>query len=109
MDNKTINRENTAFQGFKQFYPYIKFACADCGQKLYNRRDIGGKAISQFGKEYNKDLQDYYNCSTHNTALRKFRTGCSAHRIQTHVLRELALEVIKSASKFVKEWVRRFA
>ena len=77
--------------------------CADCGQKLYNRRDIGGKAISQFGKEYNKGLQDYYHCSTHNTALRKFRTGCSAHRIQTHVLRELALEVIKSASKFVKE------
>ena len=77
--------------------------CADCGQKLYNRRDIGGKAIDQFGKEYNKGLQDYYHCSTNNTALRKFRRQCSAHRIQTRVLRELALEVIKSASAFVKE------
>jgi len=77
--------------------------CADCGKKLYNRRDIGGKAIDQFGKEYTKGLQDYYHCSTNNTALRKFRRQCSAHRIQTRVLRELALEVIKSASKFVKE------
>ena len=77
--------------------------CADCGQKLYNRRDVGGKAINQFGKEYNKGLQDYYHCSTHNLTGRKFNAQCSAHRIKTAVLRELALAVIKSASAFAKE------
>ena len=77
--------------------------CADCGQKLYNRRDVGGKAKDKFGKEYNKGLQDFYHCSTHNLAYKKHIYKCSAHRIQTRVLRELALEVIKSASAFVKE------
>ena len=82
--------------------------CSDCGAKLYNRRDVGGRAIDQFGKEYNKGYQDYYHCSTHNNAGRKFRTQCTAHRIKTSALREIALEVIKAASKFVKEDEEKF-
>jgi len=82
--------------------------CADCNGKLYNRRDMGGKAINHFGNDYNKGYQDYYHCSTHNITGRKFNAQCSAHRIKTSVLRELALEVIKSASKFVKEDEEQF-
>jgi DNA invertase Pin-like site-specific DNA recombinase len=77
--------------------------CSDCGAKLYNRRDVGGKAYDQFGREYNKGYQDYYHCSTHNNTGRKFNTQCTAHRILTIVIKEIALEVIKAASKFVKE------
>ena len=69
--------------------------CADCGQKMYNRRK---------GSEYDPSTglykSDYYGCSTYN--LTRYVTGrsCTSHAIQTKALRTLILDTIRKVTAF---------
>jgi len=77
--------------------------CADCGAKMYNhRRPHPIRYRHPNGKIYNKCPSDIYTCSTYSLTSRRFAGKCSAHNIRTVVIRELALEAIKTVSGFVK-------
>ena len=78
--------------------------CADCGQKMYNRRK---------GSEYDPSTglykSDYYGCSTYN--LTRYVTGrsCTSHAIQTKALRTLILDTIRKVTAFALKDKARFA
>lgn len=77
--------------------------CADCGAKMYNhRRPHPIQYRHPNGKIYNKCPSDIYTCSTYSLTSRRFDGKCTAHNIRTVVIRELALEAIKTVSGFVK-------
>ncbi len=77
--------------------------CADCGARMYNHRKAGGtRYVHANGKSYNRPPSDMYTCSTSHNARSRFKEACSLHTIRTSVVRELLLEVIKSASGFVR-------
>ena len=77
--------------------------CADCGAKLYNHRiPYATTQINKKGYVCNRKPKDVYACSTYNLTGRKFDRQCTNHQIRTVVLRELALEAIKSVSGYVK-------
>ena len=54
------------------------------------------------GKVYSRPPKDDYSCSTYSLTNRKFARQCSQHYIRTAVLRELALDAIRTVSGFVK-------
>jgi hypothetical protein len=54
------------------------------------------------GRIYNKCPSDIYTCSTYSLTSRRFDGKCTAHNIRTVVIRELALEAIRTVSGFVK-------
>jgi len=77
--------------------------CADCGAKLYNHRlPYERTEINKKGYLCNRKPRDIYACSTYSLTSRRFDRKCTAHTIRTVVLRELALDAIKSVSGFVK-------
>jgi len=77
--------------------------CADCGAKLYNhRQSYPTTQINKKGYVCNRPPKDVYACSTYSLTGRKFDRQCTNHQIRTVVLRELALDAIKSVSGFVK-------
>lgn len=77
--------------------------CADCGAKLYNHRQpYPTTQINKKGYVCNRPPKDVYTCSTYNLTGRRFDRKCTPHNIRTVVLRELALDAIKSVSGFVK-------
>ncbi|MDD4509748.1 MAG: recombinase family protein [Oscillospiraceae bacterium] len=77
--------------------------CADCGAKLYNHRQpYPTTQINKKGYVCNRPPKDVYTCSTYNLTGRKYNRQCTNHQIRTVVLRELALDAIKSVSGFVK-------
>lgn len=77
--------------------------CADCGAKMYNhRRPHAIQYRHPNGRIYNKCPSDIYTCSTYSLTSRRFDGKCTAHNIRTAVIRELALEAIKTVSGFVK-------
>lgn len=77
--------------------------CADCGAKLYNHRQpYPTTQINKKGYVCNRPPKDVYTCSTYNLTGRRFDRQCTNHQIRTVVLRELALDAIKSVSGFVK-------
>lgn len=77
--------------------------CADCGAKLYNHRmPYPTTYVNKKGYVCNKPPKDIYACSTYNLTGRKYNRQCTSHNIRTAVLRELALDAIKSVSGFVK-------
>lgn len=78
--------------------------CADCGAKMYNHRQpYPTTQINKKGYVCNRPPKDVYTCSTYNLTGRRFDRKCTSHQIRTVVLRELALDAIKSVSSFVKE------
>ena len=81
-----------------------KVFCADCGAKLYNHRSAGGKPYTNqnTGKAYFRPSFDYYCCSTHTNAVRKFTANCTAHRTKTSAVQQIVLDTIKAASALVK-------
>jgi len=77
--------------------------CADCGAKMYNhRKPYPTTYVNKKGYTCNRCPKDIYACSTYSLTNRKFDRKCSQHHIRTAVLRELALDAIKSVSGFVK-------
>jgi len=77
--------------------------CADCGAKLYNHRQPYPKQYkNKQGYTCNRSPKDVYACSMYNLTGRKYNHKCTNHQIRTAVLRELALDAIKSVSGFVK-------
>ncbi len=77
--------------------------CADCGANLYNHRQpYPTSQINKKGYVCNRLPKDVYTCSTYNLMGRKYNRQCTSHNIRTAVLRELALDAIKSVSGFVK-------
>ena len=77
--------------------------CADCGAKLYNHRQPYPKQYkNKKGYICNRASKDVYTCSTYNLTGRHYNHQCTNHQIRTVVLRELALDAIKSVSGFVK-------
>lgn len=78
--------------------------CADCGAKMYNhRRPHAIQYRHPNGRIYNKCPSDIYTCSTYSLTSRRFDGKCTAHNIRTVVIRELALEAIRTVSGFVKK------
>lgn len=63
--------------------------CADCGSKLYY---CASKSI--------KDGQEFYRCSQY----KENRGSCTIHFIRDSVLRELVLDTIRKAAKYVQEF-----
>lgn len=98
---KTVKRTDT----FGEANPLTGLLfCADCGAKMYNHRKAGGTRFQHWnGREYKRPPSDFYTCSTHKNASNHFGKSCSQHSIRTVVVRELLLEVIRSASMFVRE------
>lgn len=77
--------------------------CADCGGKMYNHRIPHRTEYTHpNGKVYSRPPKDDYSCSTYSLTNRKFARQCSQHYIRTAVLRELALDAIRTVSGFVK-------
>lgn len=77
--------------------------CADCGAKLHNHRIPDARPyINEKGYHCTRAPKDIYVCSTYNLTGRRFDRKCTTHNIRTVVLRELALDAIKSVSSFVK-------
>ena len=77
--------------------------CADCGAKLYNHRiPYATTQINKKGYVCNRKPKDVYTCSTYSLTGRKFDRKCTTHTIRTVVLRELALEAIKTVSGYAK-------
>lgn len=77
--------------------------CADCGAKMYNHRKVESSQYKHpSGKTYTRCPKDIYICSTYSLTNRQYDKKCSEHHIRTIVLRELALDTIKSVSNFVK-------
>jgi len=77
--------------------------CADCGAKMYNhRKPYPTTYVNKKGYTCTRCPKDIYACSTYSLTNRKFDRKCSQHHIRTAVLRELALDAIKSMSGFVK-------
>lgn len=77
--------------------------CADCGAKLYNHRQpYPTSYVNKEGYNCTRAPKDIYACSTYNLTGRKYNRRCTNHQIRTVVLRELALDAIKSVSGFVK-------
>lgn len=77
--------------------------CADCGAKLHNHRQPHPRPyINEKGYHCTRAPKDVYVCSTYNLTGRRFDRKCTTHNIRTVVLRELALDAIKSVSTFVK-------
>ncbi|MDL2258165.1 recombinase family protein [Eubacteriales bacterium OttesenSCG-928-K08] len=78
--------------------------CADCGAKMYNHRiPLPTEYHHPSGKTYIRPPKDVYSCSTHSLTRRKYDEQCSLHHIRTIVLRELALDAIRTVSGYVKE------
>lgn len=77
--------------------------CADCGAKLYNHRmPYPTTYVNKKGYVCHRPPKDIYTCSTYNLTGRQYDRKCTNHHIRTVVLRELALDAIKSVSSFVK-------
>ena len=77
--------------------------CADCGAKLYNHRKPQiTYEKGKNGKIRKRSPKDVYACSTYSLTIRKYDGKCTSHQIRSAVLRELALEAIKSVSGYVK-------
>lgn len=77
--------------------------CADCGAKLYNHRQpYPKKYVNEKGYNCTRAPRDMYACSTYSLTGRRYDRQCTSHQIRTVVLRELALDAIKSVSGFVK-------
>jgi len=78
--------------------------CSDCGAKLYNhRKPYVTQYVNKMGYTCKRAPKDVYVCSAYTLAGRRFEKKCTNHQIRTVVLREIALDVIKSVSGFVKE------
>lgn len=78
--------------------------CADCGGKMYNHRIPHRTEYTHpNGKVYSRPPKDDYSCSTYSLTNRKYVRQCSQHYIRTAVLRELALDAIRTVSGFVKQ------
>lgn len=77
--------------------------CFDCGAKMYNHRK---PHTTQYrhpsGKIYNRCPKDEYACSTYSLSGRQHNRKCTSHNIRTVVLRELALDAIRSVCGYVK-------
>ena len=65
--------------------------CADCGEKMYNHRQKGGK-------ENNPYPSDYFDCSTYSLSRQKRYKACKGHYITTKNLRTLILDTIRTVS-----------
>lgn len=77
--------------------------CADCGAKLYNHRmPFPTTYVNKKGYTCNRPPKDVYTCSTYNLTGRRFDKQCTNHQIRTIVLRELALDAIRTVSGYVK-------
>jgi len=63
--------------------------CADCGERLYNRRTIAMTC----------DSSDSYSCKQYS----KYPRKCTMHYIKTSQLQALALDAIRKVSGFVKD------
>ena len=85
--------------------------CADCGAKLYNHRTSRRKEINKKGYICNRCPRDTYACSTYTLTSRRFNRQCTSHSTRSVVLRQLALDAIRTVSGFVKsneaEFVRQ--
>ncbi len=78
--------------------------CADCGAKMYNHRDPTRKPYlcKTTGKMRTRTPLDVYHCSTYSLTGRFNNAKCTQHHISTKVLRQLALEAIKTVSMYAK-------
>jgi hypothetical protein len=79
--------------------------CADCGKRMYNHREEkSGKMYyhKQVGKWYTRSARDFYSCSSYKDGVIHSK-NCTQHYIRTVVVQELVLEMIKSASGYVRE------
>lgn len=77
--------------------------CADCSAKLYNhRRPCATTYVNKAGQACTRLPSDVYICSRYTLTSRRFNRKCTPHQVRTAVLRELALDAIKSVSGFVK-------
>ena len=85
--------------------------CADCGKKMYNRREENtGKMYyhKKVGKYYPRSSRDYYQCATFSDSGNYITKKCTHHYIRTAIVRELLLNTIKSVSAFVQEHETEF-
>jgi len=78
--------------------------CSDCGSKLLNHRDYSRKeyVCKATGKTRTRSVMDVYECATFKLTNRfKLENAqCTAHYINTKVLRQLALDAIKTVSNY---------
>jgi len=78
--------------------------CADCGAKLYNHRSPERKpyVCKATGKTRTRTPFDIYHCSTFQLTNRFTTAKCTQHHISTKVLRQLALDAIKTVSNYAR-------
>lgn len=86
--------------------------CADCGAKMYNhRKPMPTTYVNKKGYTCTRAPKDVYACSTYTLTNRRFGRKYTSHNIRTVVIRELALDAIKSVSCYAKtneaEFVRQ--
>lgn len=84
--------------------------CADCGslmyyhhQRPYAKRDENGQKTDQMTNE-----QDYFLCSSQETARNHRERACSRHHVRTDELQELILSMLREITDYAKLDFSRF-
>lgn len=84
--------------------------CADCGSRMHNHRSVSHPILDKDGNDTGRmsPSYDYYQCAGHDNARVKRQKDCSTHFVRTEAIREIALEVIRYASRSAIEDEDRF-
>ena len=75
--------------------------CADCGQKMYNHKEVTLAERKGRPRDPVSGLYPYdnYECSSYNRTRTRVQRQCTPHRIPTSSVRSLLLETIRYASQ----------
>ena len=83
--------------------------CEKCGAKMYNHRCTTTRTHKKHGKAYTYTTQrSWYVCSTYNKTARQYDEKCTAHRIQTDIVEQVILELLRDTNGYIREHEQDF-
>ena len=83
--------------------------CGECGAKMYNARSAKTRTHKKGDKEYvYKTQHSQYYCSTYTLTRIKHNRKCTAHIIQSHVVEQIILELLRDTNGYIREHEKEF-
>ena len=83
--------------------------CGQCGGKMYNNRSSRKRTYKKGDKTYTYTSRvSLYFCSTYSQSYRKYNTKCTHHQIQTRVVEQVILELLRETNGYVREHEEEF-
>jgi hypothetical protein len=83
--------------------------CYDCKRKMYfhgTQKERRYLTVTQ--GEKTRKIADYHRCSSQSLNNQKFNPACTAHRIDTLVVRGIILEVLRRTAGYVRDYEAEF-